>query len=66
MRQYTTIQGDTWDLIAYKMYGNEYKMQKLIASNSEYIDVAIFSAGIVLDVPEITADVSLVLPPWKR
>lgn len=66
MKKYTTIQGDTWDLIAYKLYGDEYKMQDLIANNSKYIDVAIFSAGIILNVPEVETKVSSILPPWKR
>ena len=27
---YTTIQGDTWDLIAYKLYGEEKYMKNLV------------------------------------
>ena len=30
---YTTIQGDTWDLIAYKLYGEEKYMKNLIEAN---------------------------------
>ena len=33
---YTTIQGDTWDLIAYKLYGEEKYMKNLIEANEEY------------------------------
>ena len=30
---YTTIQGDVWDLIAYKLYGDEKYMKNLIEAN---------------------------------
>lgn len=66
MKQYTTIQGDTWDMIAYKVYGNEYRMKELMACNLKYIDVAVFSAGINLITPTIENPVSSKLPPWKR
>lgn len=35
---YTTIQGDTWDLIAYKLYGEEKYMKNLIEANWPLLD----------------------------
>ena len=32
---YTSIQGDTWDMIAYKVYGKESAMVQLMEANSE-------------------------------
>ena len=62
---YTTTQGDMWDMIAYKMYGDEYKMHYLMDANQNYVDTVIFSAGIVLTVPELTSSETANLPPWK-
>lgn len=48
---YTTISGDTWDLIAYKTLGNEYYCTQLMDLNREYLDYMIFPSGIVLRLP---------------
>lgn len=64
---YTTVQGDMWDGIADKVYGDTKYTDVLLSANPEYIQIYIFSAGVKLFVPEIeeksTADD---LPPWKR
>lgn len=66
-RTYRTIQGDTWDMIAYKIYGNELYMNELLEANAKYQDVVIFPAGITLIIPEISRITEpKVLPPWKR
>lgn len=69
MATYTTIQGDTWDIIAKNVYGNELFMDKLIKANIDYRKIVIFSAGVVLEVPEIdttSAEYDVNLPVWKR
>lgn len=63
---YTTISGDTWDIVAYKVYGNEMYMDMLIKANIEHKDTYIFPAGVVLTLPEIDLEVSETLPPWKQ
>ena len=63
---YTTVSGDTWDIVAYKVYGNEMYMDTLIKANNEYKDTYIFPAGVVLTLPEIELTVSKSLPPWKQ
>ena len=63
---YTTIQGDTWDMIAYKVYGKEACMAKLIEANADLAHVAIFPSGIKLTCPLIEPAVSRILPPWRR
>lgn len=65
--QYRTVSGDTWDLIAYRVYGKygrELLMSALIDANPEHIDQVIFPAGIVLDVPEPDIPTPRTLPPW--
>ena len=69
MRTYRTVQGDTWDLISHKVYGDyggELLMNILIEYNPDYLYYVFFPAGIMLDIPEITAPVVESLPPWKR
>lgn len=63
---YTTVSRDTWDIVAYKAYGNEMYMDTLIKANIEYKDTYIFPAGVVLTLPEIELTVSESLPPWKQ
>ncbi len=63
---YTTVQGDTWDGIAKKIYGVETRLDVLLAANPEYGSVVIFSAGVTLNVPEADpVEVSLPSPPWR-
>lgn len=63
---YTTISGDTWDIVAYKVYGNEMYMDKLLKANLEHKDTYIFPAGVVLALPEIDLEIPQSLPPWKQ
>ena len=64
MAVYRTMSGDTWDLIAYKTLGDGMLMDKLIAANVRYCETFVFSAGIVLDIPELDAETSDLNPPW--
>lgn len=65
VKTYITKQGDMWDLIAYRMYGNEYKMHVLMDANPDHITTVIFPAGIVLTIPAIDTEKPQNLPPWK-
>lgn len=50
-KTYTTISGDTWDLIAYKVYGYEHFCDKLMDANREYLDIMVFPDGVTLTIP---------------
>lgn len=63
---YTTVSGDTFDIIAYKMYRDEKQALSIIESNIEYANVVIFSGGILLNIPEVKTVSTINLPPWKR
>jgi len=64
---YTTRSGDTWDLIAYEQLGACNYVNLLIEANPKYVNTAIFSAGAVLALPEITTENRTEnLPPWRR
>lgn len=65
---YTTIQGDTWDNIAYKQLGDESYVSELLEMNFDSRMYTVFPSGVVLTLPEVTVktDEALNLPPWKR
>ena len=64
-KTYTTIQGDTWDLIAYKLYGSEKYMKNLIQANWPLLEVLVFSSGTVINVPDIPEDSDEDAPFWR-
>ena len=66
--RYITKQGDRWDLIAYKAYGDATMIDILIMANPGIPVDPILPEGITLNIPvvdEPEVDKSL-LPPWKR
>lgn len=65
-KKYTTVAGDTWDSIAYRFWGDEFKMTQLQAANPDYLDVLVFNSGVILQVPEIDPKPSDNLPEWKQ
>lgn len=68
-RTYTTISGDEWDGICYKFYGEgaEKHMDKVMKANPDHNQLAVFPAGIVLNMPEVnTIQESENKPPWMR
>lgn len=66
MVKYVTSQGETWDMIAHKALGNEKQMNRLISINPDHRNTVIFSAGVLLDIPEIeTPVISDPVPPWQ-
>ena len=68
MTTYTTVQGDMWDSIAYKLAGTESDTAQLIEANLDKSDIYVFSAGEVLNVPDFNnqaADESF-YPPWRK
>lgn len=65
-RVYKTIQGDTWDGIAVKVYGDEKYMNELLEANQTYREILIFSANVSLSLPNIQTQTTTILPPWKK
>lgn len=66
MSTYTTIQGDTWDLIAFRLFGSEKYMRYLIEANWDYADVLVFSSGTVITVPELPEEIDETAPFWRQ
>jgi len=69
MKTYRTVQGDTWDIIALKVYPNlgaEKLMHVLLRENPEHQETIIFGANVELRIPAADIPVVSSLPPWKR
>lgn len=66
MHQYITTQGDTWDLIAKKVYGDEKKLDVLMQNNFQLLDYTVFPAGIKLNISDIKASEEPSFPEWRR
>ncbi len=62
---YTTISGDTWDIIAKKVYDDESKTDILMSSNRKLLDIFIFSSGTTILVPEILEEDIASVSDWR-
>jgi len=69
-KNYTTNEGDTWPLVAYKAYGEAMDMAAIVDANPSVKIDPVLPAGIVLRIPsrEVPGEVVSLdrLPPWKR
>lgn len=65
---YTTILGDTWDSIAYKLFGDSKAYETLLEKNIEHNSTLIFSAGIKIKYKdnEEVKSYDENIPPWRR
>lgn len=62
----TTMQGDAWDAIAFRVYGDENMTGWLMQNNLPYLDVFVFDAGIVLQTPAVPEDAqNSNMPIWR-
>ena len=66
MITYTTIQGDAWDGIAYKLYSDEGQMKALIEANLDYADILIFPSGVELSCPDLEYLMEGDVPFWRE
>ena len=53
-RWYTTVQGDTWDMIAKKVYGDEMLLYLLMDYNPDFTHIIVFDSDYVLEVPPLS------------
>jgi len=69
MRKHTAVQGDVWDYLSLKLYGNEGLAHILLAANPTLRRIVIFDIPTVINVPDkpqMMAQSSANLPPWKQ
>lgn len=63
---YKSIQGDTWDMIAKKVYGTERHLDFLMEHNFPLLDYFVFPAGIIISIPELPEEETVELPAWRK
>ena len=63
---YITKQGDTWGLIAFRVYGDVKYTGWLMQNNFPHLDIFVFDAGVVLQTPELPESEQLAgAPVWR-
>ena len=63
---YTTRQGDTWDLIAFQVYGDVKYTGWVMQHNFPSLDTLVFDAGVVLNTPALPEEDQLAnVPIWR-
>jgi hypothetical protein len=62
---YTTRAGQQWDEIALEVYGDEERADILMQANPRELGTYQFSAGVVLNTPELEEEQTTELPPWR-
>ncbi len=65
-KKYKTLQGDTWDLIAKKIYGSEKHLDHLMKHNFSLLDYFIFPGGIEVYTPELPQKEAEGIPEWRK
>lgn len=63
---YITSQNDTWDLIAFKCFGDESFTPHLFKANPDLTKIVIFPANVAIVIPKIEIDKTGDEPPWVR
>lgn len=65
MATYTTVQGETWDQIALKVYGSEIYAGYLMQNNYPLLETFIFSAGETVNTPDLPDETDTEAPSWR-
>ncbi|MCK9514073.1 MAG: tail protein X [Pigmentiphaga sp.] len=66
--EHITVEGDRWDLLAWRYYGDPYLYEPIIAANVAVPIRPAIASGIRLRIPVLPDEQVLDrdLPPWKR
>lgn len=66
---YTTIQGDTWDIISQNVYGSTKYTHIILDANLSLTETLVFDSGVEIIIPEIAEisaeETGINLPPWR-
>jgi phage tail protein X len=63
---HVTTDGDRWDLLANRYYGDPYRYVPIVEANPDVPLYPVLPAGLTIYVPILADDAALVdLPPWK-
>jgi phage tail protein X len=65
--EHWTVEGDRWDLLAWRYYGDPYGYERIIRANPEVPIIPVLPSGVRLLIPAIDSREvpdSGGLPPW--
>ena len=67
MKTYIASNGDTWDSIAFKVYGDEFMCDELCMANARsYSSILMFHGGEEVNIPEIVSTaLTVIKAPWE-
>ena len=63
---YKTKSGDTWDIVAKEVYGDELYTSFLMGNNQKSLDYFIFPEGLLLEIQDKPDNDDDFLPDWRR
>lgn len=62
-----TTEGERWDQLAQRYYGNSYAYPKLVEANSRFAHLHTLISGLMLKIPIVDRQATpRSLPPWRR
>jgi phage tail protein X len=61
---YRTTQGDRFTWIAYQIFGSSRYASTLMRYNPLYASTVVFDAGVILTIPQITAQTNISNTSW--
>ena len=64
-KQYSTKANDTFDKIAFELYGDEMIASYIIEANPEHANTIVFGEGVKLNLPKLEIVEKSTLPKWK-
>ena len=65
--EYTTRNGDTYDLLAIAAYNDEKLASRIIQANPLHMKTLVFEEGVLLKIPILErVELPSTLPPWRR
>ncbi len=63
---YKTKSGDTWDIIAKEVYGDELYTSFLMGNNQQHLDYFVFPEGVLLEIKDKPDKDDDFLPDWRQ
>jgi len=63
---YIATAGETWDIVALKVWGDEKLCHLLMEANPHLLDKAIFEGGEELVIPQIPEPTKTPPAPWRE
>ena len=66
-KKYIAQKGDTWDILAFKFYEDEFMASNIMESNVGLQDLIVFEGGEQVNIPIFdTLENTETLAPWRR